>query len=137
VRAQLGARLAGESRLEGEVLPGRHEHHEERLYRFADDDLLYLVPNDDSRRETGAACADTEGRGVDVAYNVGGGATSAPSVTALAVGARLATIVAAQEPAPTSFSRVQAQMRRLASRTSHTSRGRRPRAGAAGAAGLS
>jgi Lipocalin-like domain len=37
--------------LEGEVLLGEHGREEERLYRFTDDDLLYLVPNDGSRRE--------------------------------------------------------------------------------------
>ena len=37
--------------IEGEVLPERHAREEERLYRFTDDDLLYLVPNDGSRRK--------------------------------------------------------------------------------------
>ena len=37
--------------IEGEALLGNHAREEERLYRFTDDDLLYLVPNDGSRRE--------------------------------------------------------------------------------------
>lgn len=37
--------------LEGEVFPEGHATVVERIFRFTEDDLLYLVPNDASRRE--------------------------------------------------------------------------------------